>query len=429
MEENLSSETFKLYPQRFIVALAVFCGNFNNALMWSTYAAVTPSTAQHYGVSEWKINQLMLCFDICFFPFCGLALWVLDMKGVKPAVLVGVWFTVAGALLRFLSQYFGDPLTWVFAGTVFGALVNPFTLDSPTKAAAVWFGETERLTANTVMSLSTFLGSALVLFLAPAIVKGNPDNINTLNWATFVIIIVLALPSLFMQNTPPIPPSKVALEESIPFWKGVRLLATNSQFLLLLGIVGISMGMFEIFIALISDSVVPYGYSESDAGSLGVISIFSGIISSLLIARVLDYTKSHRSTLKILPFITVLGACGYFYGALDLDRRVLLYVSSGIIGMGCFPILPIALELGAECAKPVAEGTSGGIMETSIQICAIVTLLVSNALRQEGGKMGNALIWFISLCSLVAFLSLFIRRKANPPPDIDDNLEEWRQAS
>ncbi|ORY38203.1 MFS general substrate transporter [Rhizoclosmatium globosum] len=394
-------ERFQVYPQRFLVLFAVFCANFNNAIVWSTYAAVTPSTAERYGVSTWEINQLVLFFDMSFFPLCGVALWVLDVKGLKPSVLTGVWITICGAFLRWTAKYYYDPLELITVGSVMAALVNPFTLDAPTKVAITWFAENERLTATTIMSLATYMGPAFVLTIAPLIVDGNPNNVDTLNWITFLVILVLGIPSLLLQNEPPSPPSKVANQSSVPFWDGVKQLTRNRQFILLFWVAGISMGCFEVYITLISDTVVPYGYSETDAGTVGVISILSGILSSLVIARMLDHSKAHRIVLKILPFVTVVGAVGFFFSAHCADRRVFLYFSASIIGVGCFPVLPIALEVGSECARPVAAGTSGGMIETSIEFCAIFILLVSNLLRQEGDKLGYALVWFIGLWYLL----------------------------
>ncbi|KAJ3068510.1 hypothetical protein HDU98_008344 [Podochytrium sp. JEL0797] len=331
----------KLYRRRFLVLLATCLANLNNAIVWSTFAAVTPSTAAHYG-------------------------------------------------------------------TTIAALSNPFSLCAPTKVAAKWFGENERLTANTAMSLATFVGSAFVLPFSSWIVQEEPDKIPTLNFISFAIIAVLAMPSLFVTNEPPTPPSVAAEEVTMPFWDGLRSLQHNTQFVLLFFIAGLSMGTFEVYITLISDSIVPYGYMEADAGTLGLISIVSGILASLFLARILDHSKSHRAALRLLPGLALVGFIGFSVSAVSTDNRVWLYVSAAVIGIGCFPILPITLEIGAEIARPVAEGTSGGVLETSIQLCAIAVLLGANALRTDDGKLGDALFGFVGVIGVVAFLILFL---------------------
>ncbi|KAI9339017.1 major facilitator superfamily domain-containing protein [Obelidium mucronatum] len=417
-----SETTFKLSPFRFVVLLAVFLGNINNAIVWSTYASVTPSTALRYNVTTEQINNLVLFFDVCFFPFAAVAPYVLDVFGLRPAVLLGTWTTVLGTFVRWASKFASGKetqLALVFAGQLTAALANPFTLDAPTKVAALWFGENERLTANTVMSLATFLGSALVLPIAPWIVKEDPRNIDVLNLVTFLITLVFALPSLAVRNKPPTPPSLAAEEESMPFWDGVKALSKNTEFILLFLIAGLSMGTFEVYITLISDSIVPFGYSEADSGVLGIISIAFGIVTSILLARSLDHSKSHRRVLKRLPFVAIMGFLGFSFCALDTSRRFWLYASAATIGIGCFPILPIVLEVGAESARPVGEGTSGGVLETSIQLFAIFILIVSNRLRDLEGKLGNALVWFVIVFAVVALIVFFLGGNESPE-DNDD---------
>ncbi|KAJ3010510.1 UNVERIFIED_CONTAM: Major facilitator super domain-containing protein 7 [Siphonaria sp. JEL0065] len=415
----------KLYPFRFVVLLAVFLGNINNAIVWSTYAAVTPSAALHYGVSSERINQLVLFFDVCFFPFAFVAPYVLDVYGLRPSVLIGTWVTVLGTGVRWLSGFASEGYTipLLFTGQLLAALVNPFTLDAPTKVAALWFGENERLQANTVMSLATFLGSALVLPIAPWIVNEDPDNIDKLNLITFLITLVLALPSLVIRNSPPTPPSLATQEDTMPFWDGVKALSKNTQFILLFLVAGLSMGTFEVYITLISDSIVPFGYSEADSGSLGLITIISGVITSFVLARILDHSQSHRKVLKVLPFIAFMGMLGFCLCASYADKRVFLYLSAAVIGIGCFPILPIVLEVGAESARPVAEGTSGGILETSIQLFAIFILIISNWLRDANGKLGNALIWLVAVFGIVALLVPFLDDEASSPEERQTLLE------
>ncbi|KAJ3120592.1 Major facilitator super domain-containing protein 7, partial [Irineochytrium annulatum] len=196
-----------LYRYRFLVAAAVFFANFGNSAIWATYASVTPSTATYFSTSSWKINLLSLLFQAVFPLFIIPGGYVLDTHGVRPTVLIGAWLTAVGALIRWLS--FLAPNDGRFAVLVVGhmlaAVAQPFLLEVSTKTAACWFGDKERLTANTVMSLGQPLGAALILELAPSIVT-DPSAIPTLNLITFLIVLVFALLSLTMRSVPPGPP-------------------------------------------------------------------------------------------------------------------------------------------------------------------------------------------------------------------------------
>ncbi|KAI8606958.1 hypothetical protein BC830DRAFT_1175870, partial [Chytriomyces sp. MP71] len=93
----------RLHPLRFAVASGVFFANVNSAILWATYAAVTPTAARFYGCSEWTINQLSLYVTLVFLPFAYPAMWVLDSWGLRSATLIGTWGAVLGALIRYLS--------------------------------------------------------------------------------------------------------------------------------------------------------------------------------------------------------------------------------------------------------------------------------------------------------------------------------------
>ncbi|KAJ3241783.1 Major facilitator super domain-containing protein 7 [Chytriomyces hyalinus] len=399
----------RLYPLRFAVGAGVFFANINSAILWATYASVTPTTAKFYNCSEWTINQLSLYVTLAFIPFAYPSMWVLDTWGLRAATLIGTWGAVVGALIRYLS--FLAPtsgrLPMLFAGQILVGIANPFTLNSPPKVCALWFGERERLTANTVMSLALYAGTAVVLAVAPAIVKGDPENVNTLNMATFVVCFVLGLTSCFVYDKPLTPPSKSAEEESLPFMEGLKDILTNWQFWLMFVVFGVVNGVFETYVTLISDYIVPYGYTETDAGTLGVITIVTGTVSSLVLGVLLDRNKHHRIYLKLLCGVMLVGVIGVYFTAFNVELKNFLFLSTSVMGAGGFPLTPIALELGVECTHPVGEGTSGTLLHLSAQISGIVILVVSNALRTENGELGRALIWLCGCSGLVCVVAPF----------------------
>ncbi|TPX66649.1 hypothetical protein CcCBS67573_g07760 [Chytriomyces confervae] len=408
-----------LSPLRFAVAAGVFFANFNNALLWATYAAVTPTTAEYYACSEYIINLVALVFQIVFIPAAIPSMYAIDHLGLRPSVLVGTWGVTLGAAIRWLAVYAGGgptvQLALLFTGQIIAAIATPFAFNAPTKVCALWFGERERLTANTIMSLSVYAGTSTALALAPFIVSQDANNISKLNFVTFAIVFVTGFSSLLVFNKPEFAPSKSAAEvkHAIPFKLGLYSIAANPQFLLIFLSYGLTIGALDSYFTLISDYVTPYGYTEADAGGLGNITILFGTVSSLILGPILDRTKAHRRVLKVLPIISLLGSIGFYLSVPFLDRRPLLYVSAALIGMGAFCITPIALELGVECTYPVAEGTSAGLLQSAGQAFAVLALLVSNALRGKlDGSLGSAMVWRIGMCAAVVLVVPFYNAKS-----------------
>ncbi|KAJ3140856.1 Major facilitator super domain-containing protein 7 [Physocladia obscura] len=398
-----------LSPRRFWVAAGVFFANFNNAFVWATYSPVTGSAAAYYGCSEWTINLAALVFQITFLPFAYPAIWALDAWGLRISTLIGAWGITAGAFIRWIACFgpvnFRLPL--LFAGQTIAAAATPFAFNTPTKVCAAWFGDKERLTANTIMSLSIYAGTAMAMGLSPAIVGSDPNNINTLNLVSFVIIFTTGMASLLVFDKPEFAPSKSAQEELLPFLAGLKSLTRNPQFYVIFVVYGVIFGALDTYFTLISDYVTPYGYSEADAGVLGINTIISGTISSLILGPILDRTKSHRFFFKALTFVTLIGAILFYFSAPYPARRILLQLSACVIGIGGFSLAPIALELGVECTFPVAEGASAGMLQTSGQIFGVIILLASNALRTSDGLLQHAMVWRIMVCAVVCLVVPF----------------------
>ncbi|KAI8617416.1 major facilitator superfamily domain-containing protein [Chytriomyces sp. MP71] len=406
----------QLTPFRFAVATGVFFANFNNALLWATYAAVTPSTAQFYDCSEYTVNLVALVFQIVFIPCTLPSMYIMDSWGLRPSVLVGTWGVTLGALIRWLGSYGNSSaqLPLLFVGQIVAASATPFAFNAPAKVSALWFGDKERLTANTFMSLSIYAGTAVALAISPAVVAGDPANIPSLNLISFIIVFITGLTSLLVFNKPVVPPSLSAHnEKSLPFWEGLKALAANPQFIILLFVYGVVAGSLDAYFTLISDYIVPYGYTETDAGVLGNVTILVGTLSSLLLGPILDRTKLHRVFLKLQTLVTFLGTVGFYFAAPHTDRRTLLFASAAAIGMGGLGMAPLALELGVECTFPIAEGSSSGLLQTAGQVFGVLVLVVSNSLRGSvDGVFAGALLWRVGMCALVVLLVPFYNARS-----------------
>jgi MFS family permease len=89
---------------------------------------------------------------IVYIPFTPISSWILDRKGLRFGVLVGVGINTVGAALRCLATS-ADTFYWALIGQTLGALAQTFILGVPPKVAANWFGEHERTTATSIGAL------------------------------------------------------------------------------------------------------------------------------------------------------------------------------------------------------------------------------------------------------------------------------------
>ena len=176
-----------------------------------------------------------------------------------------------------------------------------------------------------------------------------------------LISVFLSIPTFFIAENPPTPPSPAADKHVMTFKEGISEIFKSKQFLMLLSIVGLLLGLFNSYVTLISDYVTPFGYTEDQSGILGISTVVSGLVSAGLVGLYVDKTGKHQIMIQLCSLTTFIGSIFFFLGAKP-DAYHFLILGSTILGAGGFPIIPMAMELGVEATFPVSEGTSTGIL-------------------------------------------------------------------
>jgi FLVCR family MFS transporter 7 len=176
-----------------------------------------------------------------------------------------------------------------------------------------------------------------------------------------LISVFLSIPTFFIAETPPSPPSPAADKHIMTFKEGMSVIFKSKQFLILLSIVGLLLGLFNSYVTLISDYVTPFGYTEDQSGILGISTVVSGLVSAGLVGLYVDKTGKHQIMIQLCSLTAFIGSIFFFLGAKPNAYHFLI-LGSTILGAGGFPIIPMAMELGVEATFPVSEGTSTGIL-------------------------------------------------------------------
>ncbi|KAJ3330745.1 Major facilitator super domain-containing protein 7 [Blyttiomyces sp. JEL0837] len=317
-------EKFILYRYRYLVAL------------------VTPSTAVFFNTDSFHINLISILFQAMLLPFTYVAIWQVDTYGLRWPTFIGAILTCSGALIRYLSVLTTtNKLAVLYTGQIIAGSGSAFVQVLTTKTAAHWFGENERLTANTIMALGQPIGAALILGSAPAITGSDPSQTNFLNLVTLILSVVMGLTALFVYNEPKTPASKAVQLEQLPLSVGLSRITRNKSFWLLLLAFGCIIGSFNTYITLISDLVKPSGYSEDDAGNLGIATIGVGIVSAGVECT---YPVQEGTTTGLLWFMAQL------FGIALLISANALRTSDGNVLNGMFLLIG-ALSIAAVCTS------------------------------------------------------------------------------
>ena len=375
-----------------------------NQLLWITYAAITSAATAYYGVSDLQIGILSMSFMIVFIFVSVPASWVIDKYGIKIGVGIGAVLTGVFGLLR---SVVGNNYEWALVMQIGIAIGQPFLLNAITKLAARWFTMEERATATGLATLSMYVGPLAGMLLTPFLLKlqGFAPMMNTYGIISAVGALVFLI---FSREKPPTPPCHDFQEERSLVYDGLKDSLKNKNFITLLVVFFIGLGIFNSVTTWIEDIVKPRGFSTDDAGLTGGLMIIGGIIGALIMPYVSDKIQKRR----LFIIIALIGATTGLAGVAFAENYALLMASSFVLGYFLLSAGPIGFQFGAEITHPASEGTSNGLLILAGQISGIGFIFGMEMMKDHTtGSMSKPLIIMIVL-SFIGFLLTFLLKES-----------------
>lgn len=407
-------DDFKIYGYRWIVLAAYMAIVALNQLLWITFAPVTVEAAKFYGVSDLYIGLLSMSFMIVYIVVSIPASWAIDTWGIRIAVGIGAALTGVFGLMRGLVS---DNYTLVMIAQIGIAVGQPFILNAVTTVAARWFPVRERATAAGLGSLAIYLGILAGVALTPWLTVRF--GFVEMLWMYGVGSVVAALIFfLFVRERPATPPCPPELEARSLVFDGLKQIVHQKDFILLLVIFFIGLGIFNAVTTWIEDILRPRGFSITQAGAVGGMMIGGGILGAIILPLLSDHFR------KRTPFIVVavLGATLGLAGVTYPHDFILVMIGSFMLGFFLLSAGPIGFQYGAEATYPTPEGTSNGLLILMGQISGIIFIFAMDALKSPtDGDMTSSLTILVVLMACALYLSF---RLNEPRTLLTDELQE-----
>ncbi len=403
---------FKIYSYRWVVLLTFMLVVAVNQLMWITFAPITGSAADFYGVSDLSIGLLSMSFMIVYLLVSIPASWVIDTYGIRIAVGIGAALTGIFGLLRgvLASDYSLVLLTQL--GIAIG---QPFILNTITTVAARWFPVRERATAAGLGSLSMYLGILLGLVLTPYLSLEIEIQGTLLAYGIISVVAMVVFFVLVRESPPSAPCSPDEVERSLMF-DGLKDSFRRKDFVFLLVIFFVGLGVFNAVTTWIEDIVRPRDFSIIQAGNTGGLMILGGIIGALVVPMLSDHYR------KRTPFlwIAITGATLGLVGITFATSYWLLMLSAFLFGFSLLSAGPVGFQYGAEITHPTPEGTSNGLLLLMGQISGIIFIFGMDSFKSpETGSMAFPLVVLIGLMVLGLILSFRLKEPSTLLTDME----------
>ncbi|XP_059151236.1 solute carrier family 49 member 4 homolog [Physella acuta] len=448
-----SGDHICVYRRRWYILAVYGILSFTQAAVWNTWGPLSTTCEEAFGwhvsTIAWMSNWGPIAYITTGFFF----FWLLQAKGLRPAVLVSAFLLAVGTVLRVITSDPEVATLLIHVGQFLCGLSGPIAFACPPTISALWFPPHERVTATSIGSSAGLFGIAISFIIGPAVVGSYVEVVNEsdvlrdqLNQVTSVkglslrvhqermgimqfmyyeciwSIVTFLLILCYFPSMPPHPPSASAIVERESYWSGLWSLRHKSYFLVMAFIYGISTGVLNGWYTVLNVNLSNLNISESQAGWIGFYSTLSSCICALVVGRFADTFVRRMKQLILVIF--VLAAVCFLVFALMLAQvldysEVTLYFT---LIVGCSLLnaaVPLMCELSCELAYPTSEGAANGFL-TYLNSVAVMLFLVVFSFPDVGTVWINwALIGAIIICiPLIALLKGRFNRL-----EIDEELQ------
>ena len=372
-----------------------------NQLLWITFAPITSAAVKFYGTSELMIGLLSMLFMVVYIVLVLPSAWLIDTRGFRAAVGLGAALTAGFALTRGI---FADNFTLVFISQIGIACGQPLILGAITKLAARWFPLNERATAVGLGTLALYLGILAAMLITPGLMISYSLGGMLIIYG-IVAVVAAVLFFIFAKDKPETPPGPAGSDERTLVFDGLRSMLRQKDFILLLVIFFIGLGMFNGISTWIEEIVLPRGFSISQAGMLGGMMLIGGIVGALFLPLISDQVRRRK------PFIllALIGLVPGLVGMTFATSYWLLLISGFAFGFFLLSSGPIGFQYGAEITYPAPEGTSNSLLLVMGQISGIIFIFGMDLFKSaQTGAMTISLLALLGLTIFSIILSLFL---------------------
>lgn len=248
---------------------------------------------------------------------------------------------------------------------------------------------------------------------------------------------VCAVPSVFLPARPPTPPSASGNTTKLNLGTSIRSIFSSLEVWLLFVPFIVYVGFFNSISTILNQVMLPYGFSDTDAGIAGAVLIVVGLIAAAITSPILDRTKAFLLAIKVAS--PIIGVCYLAFIWMPATRDVAgPFVVLAILGAASFSLVPVVMEYLVELTHPMSPEVTSTLAWAGGQLLGAIFIIVSDALKAGESanpprNMDKSLI-FEAVMALVVLplpmcLGLFGRRDKVLLRRVESDRNEREQAT
>jgi len=370
-------------------------------LYWLNFAAIETYLEDSLAVSAIQVGLLTLVFPIIYIFLSVPSGFIIDKKGFKFGIQIGVLFTGLFSLIRLVNP---DSYICLFIAQLGIAIGQPFILNGITKLVVTWFPPQEEATAVGLGSLALFIGMIVGLGVTPLLVESAGFKSMLLIYGILGILGILLFSLLVKAK--PITPARAIKEENMPLRSGIAGILRIKNFVILGFIALIGIGVFNGLATWLEKILNEHqNIPMIDAGLISGLLIFSGMMGCIAMPIISDKVRRRK------PFLILAASVGTICLILLMLPNSFVFnaVNAVILGFFLLPALPIMLTMSVEITGDAFAGISVAYLQLLGNGAAVAIVPVMEILRNASKQHILPLVFLALLLFIAVILSIRIK--------------------
>jgi FLVCR family feline leukemia virus subgroup C receptor-related protein len=388
--ESVGDEMPAEYPARWRSLAAFLVALVLSQTYWFNFAPLLPMLAMKYGISELTASYTILVFSLSNILLSGFAGMVIDKRGFRFSVLLGLAVMSLFACLRIFDSSF-----WVLlAGQAGISAAVPFIMVAIPKTVATLFPVKDWPRVSGFCSIGICVGSSSSLWLSPRIILGMGFHAAMIFFAGLVVLWTIVFALMVPAIKEPEKVVAVSATRRLDLTSIVELFRVRSLAVLFaIGFIG--HGVFTCVTTWMGALWHEHGFSSQAAGMGSSMLIIGGIFGCLAVPALLSRFGSYRLLLwtAFVPCIFIVTpylwapapAIGLFWG--------------GLMGFFYLSMMPTVYSMFGRYAPAHRLGVASGLNLMISSIGGIVVTIGFRFLKDAAG-------WHAATVTLIASLVL-----------------------
>ena len=376
---------------------------------WANFGPITEAVEPLFGWGDEDIALLANWGPIMFLLAAAPTAWMLDVAGLRTSCIVASALVFVGSVLRCVHvqpDTMGSAL--MHAGQIVNAVAGPVAMAAGPVLSALWFPPSERTFATAVVGTCNYGGTAAMFVLGPMLVPSGDSSADTAENLRLYMIgeaavgLALFIGALCFPRAPAVLPSISAGMPRVANGGGFARLRRVPAFWAFALSYGLTCGVFAGWGSMIGPNlaaVLPDDVAEEQAGWMGFGGAIAGVVGGVGLSAYADTRGKKKPLLVGLVVASVVSSLGFALlcafpeppsspsseaepasgdeqASVSSGRLAALYATSIATALCVNAAVPLFYECAVEAAYPIAEGLVTTVLTVSMNVAALLFLLV-----------------------------------------------------